>query len=170
MTNIAGGESNTIEASYAAVGGGQQNRVIGNYGTVSGEYNNVAEGWGSSVGGGENGYAYGSHSAVDGSYGNIAHAAFTLVFGQNVSPANPETHRVYFFGSGSGSPSGFLVLNRQDGDYPIHVGEASWNGHGASLSGGGVWTKTSSRSKKDRFQQLDPLDVLNKLQQLLVEG
>ena len=108
-----------------------------------------------------------------GGYSNTANGDYNLVFGENVDPDPnpPETHRVYFFGDGSNSnPSGFLVINRLDGDFPIHVGTGTGNGNGAYLSGGGVWTGGSSRSFKERFVQYRPADVLEKIRQLPVEG
>jgi hypothetical protein len=80
---------------------------------------------------------------------------------------------VYFFGDGSTSPSrpsGFLVINRLDGNYPIHVGTNNTNGNGAYLSAGGTWTNGSSRSFKERFVQYRPAEVLEKIRQLPVEG
>jgi FtsZ-binding cell division protein ZapB len=80
---------------------------------------------------------------------------------------------VYFFGDGSAFPSptsGFLVINRLDGDHPIHIGTNNTNGNGAYLTAGGVWTNGSSRSFKERFVQYRPAEVLEKILQLPVEG
>jgi len=74
---------------------------------------------------------------------------------------------VYFF---SPTNSGFLVINRLDGDHPIHVGTDNTNGNGAYLTTGGTWTNTSSRSVKERFMQYRPAEVLEKIRQLPVEG
>jgi hypothetical protein len=130
------------------------------------------------VGGGENNTASGDYSVVPGGYGNTANANYNLVFGQNVNPSVNETHRVYFFGDADCPPqqqncrrSGFLVINRLDGDHPIHVGTpGGGNGNGAHLSTGGVWTNGSSRSFKERFVQYRPAEVLEKILQLPVEG
>ncbi len=93
------------------------------------------------------------------------------MYGENVDPTVTEQYRVYFFGDGSTSrPSGFLVINRLDGDYPIHVGTNNTNGNGAYLSTGGTWTNGSSRSFKERFVQYRPQEVLEKLRRLPVEG
>ncbi|MDW8012949.1 MAG: hypothetical protein RMJ47_08250 [Bacteroidota bacterium] len=94
-----------------------------------------------------------------------------MVFGDEVEPSVTEPYRVYLFGDGTRDrPSGFLVVNRLDGDYPIHVGTNNTNGNGAYLSAGGTWTNASSRDKKDRFVKLDPQEVLAKIRQLPVEG
>jgi hypothetical protein len=113
------------------------------------------------------------YSVVPGGYSNTANANYNLVFGQDVDPSVTETHRVYFFGDGSAfpsRPSGFLVINRLDGDHPIHVGTNTTNGNGAHLTTGGVWTNGSSRSFKERFVQYRPAEVLEKIRQLPVEG
>jgi hypothetical protein len=107
---------------------------------------------------------------VPGGHSNTANANYNLVFGQDVDPSVTETHRVYFFGPGSSRPSGFLVINRLDGDFPIHVGTNTTNGNGAYLTTGGVWTNGSSRSFKERFVQYRPAEVLEKIRQLPVEG
>jgi hypothetical protein len=134
---------------------------------------NTASGDFATVGGGRENTASGQYSVVPGGYSNTANANFNLVFGENVDPSVTETHRAYFFGDGSGSsPSGFLVINRLDGDFPIHVGadNNTTNGNGAYLTGGGVWTNGSSRSFKERFVQYRPAEVLEKILQLPVEG
>jgi hypothetical protein len=108
---------------------------------------------------------------VLGGFSNTANAAYNLVFGQDVDPSVTETHRVYFFGPGGSRPSGFLVINRLDGDFPIHVGTpGGGNGNGARLTPAGVWTNASSRSFKERFVQYRPAEVLERIRQLPVEG
>jgi hypothetical protein len=109
--------------------------------------------------------------------GNTANANYNLVFGEYVDPSVTETHRVYFFGDGSCPPlfqncrsSGFLVINRLNGDHPIHVGTNGTNGNGAYLTTGGTWTNGSSRSFKEHFVQYRPAEVLEKIRQLPVEG
>jgi FtsZ-binding cell division protein ZapB len=110
---------------------------------------------------------------VPGGFHNIANGDFNLVFGENVNPSVTETHRVYFFGDGStfpSRPSGFLVINRLNGDHPIHVGTNGTNGNGAHLTASGVWMNGSSRSFKEGFVQYRPAEVLEKILQLPVEG
>jgi len=105
-----------------------------------------------------------------GGYSNTANGANNLVFGYLLNPAN-EQHRVYFFGDGNNyRHSGFLVINRLNGNFPIHVGTDGTNGNGAYLTGGGQWTGGSSRSFKERFVQYRPAEVLEKILQLPVEG
>lgn len=150
-TQVASGD-------YSIIGGGLNNTASSGYSTVSGGTENIASGY---------------LSVVMGGHSNTANANFVIVFGENVDPSATETHRVYLLGDGSitpSRPSGFLVLNRLDGDYPIHVGTTTTNGNGAYLTTGGTRTNGSSRAFKDRFIQLDPQTVLTQLAHLPVEG
>jgi len=104
---------------------------------------------------------------VPGGFSNTTTANYNLVYGNSVVPSVSETHRVYFF---SPANSGSLVINRLDGDFPIHVGTNNINGNGAHLTYGGTWTNGSSRSFKERFVQYRPAEVLEKILQLPVEG
>jgi len=178
IATVGGGGGNTASGDGATVGGGDRDTASGNYATVGGGYQNTASGNAATVGGGYQNIASGEYSVVPGGYSNTANADYNLVFGENVDPSVTETHRVYFFGDGTSfeptgfnsNPSGFLVINRLDGDYPIHVGTNPVNGNGAYLDPGGTWTNTSSRSVKERFVQYRPAEVLEKILQLPVEG
>ena len=174
---VGGGGSNTASGIVATVGGGNYNTASGLYATVGGGSFNTASGDRATVGGGNNNTASGDYSVVPGGNRNTANANYNLVFGEYVDPSVTETHRVYFFGDGSCPPlfqncrsSGFLVINRLDGDFPIHVGTNNTNGNGAYLTTGGTWTNGSSRSFKERFVQYRPAEVLEKILQLPVEG
>lgn len=63
-----------------------------------------------------------------------------------------------------------LAINRQADLYPFQVGTTTFNGNGAFLTGGGVWTAGSSRDFKDRFVELDVKDVLTKIENLELKG
>jgi hypothetical protein len=164
---VGGGWRNTASGLTATVGGGERNTASGNSATVGGGEGNTASGEDATVGGGFENTVWGNYSVVPGGRRNTANASYNLVFGENVVPSVTETHRVYFFSPGS---FGFLVINRLDGDYPIHVGTNGTNGNGAHLTAGGAWTNGSSRSFKERFVQYRPAEVLEKILQLPVEG
>jgi len=176
LATVGGGGGNTASGSYATVGGGDRDTASGDRATVGGGRGNTASGAYATVGGGRANTASGNYSVVPGGFSNTANANYNLVFGENVDPSVTETHRVYFFGDGSCPPdencrsSGFLVINRLDGDFPIHVGINNTNGNGAHLTTGGTWTNGSSRSFKERFVQYRPAEVLEKILQLPVEG
>ena len=168
---VGGGLGNTASAWYATVGGGGNNNASAQGATVGGGAHNTASGYAATIGGGEGNTASGNYSVVPGGFSNTANANYNLVFGENVDPSVTETYRVYFFGDGTiPRPSGFLVINRLDGDHPIHVGTGTGNGNGAHLTTAGVWTNGSSRSFKERFVQYRPTEVLEKILQLPVEG
>jgi regulator of replication initiation timing len=164
---VGGGWRNTASGLTATVGGGERNTASGNSATVGGGEGNTAGGEDATVGGGFENTAWGNYSVVPGGRRNTANASYNLVFGENVGPSVAESHRVYFF---SPANSGFLVINRLDGDHPIHVGTNGTNGNGAHLTNAGVWTNGSSRSFKERFVQYRPAEVLEKILQLPVEG
>jgi hypothetical protein len=164
---VGGGERNNASFSYATVGGGVGNSASGEHATIGGGRNNSASGVRSTVGGGQNNSAAAEGSVVPGGVSNTAPAIFNLVYGNSVVPSVVESHRVYFF---SPANSGSLVINRLDGDFPIHVGTNNINGNGAHLTYGGTWTNGSSRSFKERFVQYRPAEVLEKILQLPVEG
>jgi FtsZ-binding cell division protein ZapB len=166
FATIGGGRKNIARGRDATVGGGDGNFASGVAATVGGGAINSARGDYATIGGGFFNRAFGNYTVVPGGSGNDANADYNLVFGQLVDPV-AETHRVYFF---SAANSGFLVINRLDGDYPIHVGTDNTNGNGAYLTTGGTWTNGSSRSFKERFVQYRPAEVLEKILQLPVEG
>ncbi|MCX8113395.1 MAG: hypothetical protein N3E49_09450, partial [Bacteroidia bacterium] len=182
---IAGGHGNVIMGGtneHAFIGGGGGNVILpnsDNSAILSGRENRLT-GYGSIILGGYKNEVVGNFSIVSGIC-NLVEASNVLVFGSNVDPSTNESHRVYFFGDNSDVPnpeideppvrySGFLVVNRRDGDHPIHVGTNGTNGNGAYLSAGGTWTNASSRDKKDRFNPLSAQEVLQKIQQLPIQG
>jgi hypothetical protein len=158
---------NTARGDDSFIGGGYRNTASGFASFVGGGARNTASGFYSFVGGGDENTARGQYSAVIGGLSNTANADFVLVFGNDVDPTATEAYRVYLF---SPSNHGRLVLNRLQGGYPIHVGTNNTNGNGAYLSAGGTWTNASTRTKKDRFVQLERTQVLAKIRQLPVEG
>jgi regulator of replication initiation timing len=166
---VGGGHENTASSLHGTIGGGAFNRITpsGINGTIGGGEYNIVSGWAATVCGGHSNTASGDFSVVPGGYNSTANANFNLVFGEDVDPSVTETHRVYFF---SPTNSGFLVINRLDGDHPIHVGTNAGNGNGAHLTAAGVWTNASSRSFKERFVQYRPAEVLERIRQLPVEG
>ncbi|MCB2153699.1 tail fiber domain-containing protein [bacterium] len=59
-------------------------------------------------------------------------------------------------------------LFRLETNRPLQVGDDSTNGNGAYLTAGGTWTNASSRSLKEGFVAIDPVDVLERLVSLPV--
>ncbi|NPA34254.1 MAG: hypothetical protein GXO48_04925 [Chlorobi bacterium] len=148
---ICGSAQGYISGSnYAFIGGGRANRIVnsGGAGILAGTQNTINAGGGSVILGGND---------------NVANAPYNLIFGSQVVPTVSEQFRVYLF---SPTSSGFLVLNRLDGDFPIHVGTNATNGNGAYLSAGGVWTNASSREFKYSLRLLNPDSILAKVKQL----
>jgi hypothetical protein len=149
------------------VGGGDGNTASGDYNTVGGGEGNYASGSYSAVGGGYYNRNSGDYSVIPG--GNrdtvTTSADYSMAFGRGVFVS--MDYQVHFF---NGSNSGKLRINRDNRDgvttYPIRVGTISSNGNGAYLTGGGVWTDISSRSKKENFQEFDGAQVLDKIESM----
>lgn len=56
------------------------------------------------------------------------------------------------------------------GSYPLQVGTTFTNGNGAFLTAGGTWTNGSSRTFKDRFTDLNPSEILDKIENMELKG
>jgi hypothetical protein len=63
-----------------------------------------------------------------------------------------------------------IAFHRKATTYPLQVGTANTNGNGAYLTAGGTWTNVSSRTLKDRFEELNKNDLLNKIKQMDVKA
>ncbi len=167
---VGGGIYDTVNARYSALVGGAQNSIRGgSYNFIGGGRGNkiIAPVAGSAILGGTENIVQAGGSVILGGDNNRATGLYNLVFGTQVIPTVSEANRVYFF-----APNfpGFLVLNRLDGDFPIHVGTTTTNGNGAHLTAGGVWTNGSSITFKERFDTLNPQIVLNKIRGLTVSA
>jgi hypothetical protein len=182
-STVSGGRSNTASGDHAVVGGGQGNWASDDHSTVGGGKDNSAGNGYATVAGGEAnsiGGAYGAisgglynriaypcdYSAIPGGYADTLtlNADYSMGFGRTVYVDDGE-HVIFF----DGTYSGHFNLNRDHRDaapssYPIRVGTHAFNGNGAYLTSGGVWTDISSRSKKENFQQLDGDQVLDKIE------
>ena len=163
---VSGGNSNTASGQYSVVSGGQENIASGVRSVVSGGRDNIASGGRSVISGGQDNIASGDYSVVAGGYASLANGEYNLVFGNSVVPSVTENYRIYFFDEIS---PGMMAINREDADYPIHVGTDATNGNGAHLTAGGTWTSTSSITKKDRFDDLNESEVLNSICKLPIK-
>lgn len=70
----------------------------------------------------------------------------------------------------SGAGYGEWNFNGANSFNPITVGVDASSGNGAFLSAGGVWTNASSRTFKEAFAAIDPVNVLEKLVSLPVQS
>jgi hypothetical protein len=140
---ILAGRNNEITsaAQYSYIPAGDDNAVSGDYSTAFGRYCSASGNYTSAVG--EGCEVSGNHS---------------FAFGDNVDIS--DNYETAFY---NGNNSGHFGINREDPDYPIHIGTGTGNGNGAYLTNGGTWTNGSSRLFKDRFKQLDKKDVLDKI-------
>jgi hypothetical protein len=169
---VVGGSRNVVEGRYSFIGCGQRNRIGDiQWGVIAGGRDNsiglanssaIGGGWGNHIGNGH-------FSTIPGGFQDTVYGRCSMAFGENVTTF--ENRNVTFF---DGDSSGSFGINRdywQGGtDHPIHVGTNTSNGNGAYLSAGGTWTDGSSRSFKDRFQDLDTDELLAKIAELPVQS
>ncbi len=57
-----------------------------------------------------------------------------------------------------------VAFNRKADIYPFQVGNDATNGNGAYLTPEGTWTNTSSKDLKDRFEDINTTDLLDKIE------
>ncbi|NNF34975.1 MAG: hypothetical protein HKN68_12755, partial [Saprospiraceae bacterium] len=62
--------------------------------------------------------------------------------------------------------NGDVGIMRSSPLHPLHVGTDGTNGNGAFLTTGGLWANGSSRTFKHRFEQVDKIEILEKLVKL----
>jgi hypothetical protein len=169
-STVGGGSADTASGNSSTVGGGNSNLASGINATVGGGNNNEASGFSATISGGHENFNAGSYSAIPGGYRDTitANADYSMAFGRNVYV--DDSYYVVFFDS---LYTGHLQLNRDHRGiaptgYPIRVGTNTTNGNAAYLTGGGVWTDISSRSKKEGFQEVDGAQILNKIENIPV--
>jgi hypothetical protein len=168
---VAGGNRNIVEGRYSFIGSGQRNRIGDvQWSVISGGRDNGINSNSSAVGGGWGNYvANAPYCAIPGGFQDTVFGRCSMAFGENVTTY--QERNVTFF---DGDSSGSLGINRDhyDGqtDHPIHVGTNTSNGNGAYLSAGGTWTDGSSRTFKDRFEDLDGEELLAKVASLPVQS
>ena len=63
-----------------------------------------------------------------------------------------------------------IAFNRMATTYPLQVGTNTTNGNQAYLTAGGNWMSTSTKTVKDRFQEIDRDELLSKIEQLEIKG
>lgn len=168
---VVGGSKNVTTARQSFIGGGSENRIeAAQWTVIAGGRNNSIGGTASTISGGwGNRIANGSYCAIPGGYSDTVFGVCSMAFGEHVTTY--ERRNVTFF---EGDSSGSLGINRDwyngGTDHPIHVGTNTSNGNGAYLSAGGTWTDGSSRTFKDRFQDLDGEELLAKIAALPVQS
>jgi hypothetical protein len=187
-STVGGGYLNTASGGLSTVGGGQRNTASGAHSTVGGGYDNTASGGLSTVGGGFFNTASGFRSTVSGGELNCAGGAYSWAGGlrAKVRPAAAGSGACSGVGVGgaNGDQGTFVWADSQNADFvstgpnqflvraqggfgfntnSIPSGRFLNTSTGAYLSTTGVWTNNSSRTVKEGFAAVDPLDVLNRL-------
>ncbi|MBX3103230.1 MAG: hypothetical protein KF690_12030, partial [Bacteroidetes bacterium] len=127
---IGGGMNNTVSGAYGAVNGGNTNTVNGTYGTVGGGTNNLASNTYTLVGGGGSNTASGGGATVSGGYENKASANYASVGGGYGNTASGSYSSL--MGGFNNSVSG-TYATVAGGNSNIAYGNYSFTGSGSGL-------------------------------------
>lgn len=169
-STIGGGSENIVSGNHGTIGGGMQNRV-GSNGVVAGGWGNNCSGSNSAISGGRFSLIFGSSSTIAGGENDTItfSASQSMIFGGTVYLNS--FRRVAFY---EGDNPGFVGINRDDHDggilYPLHIGTDTFDGNGAFLTAGGVWTDGSSRTFKENFSPVGGSALIEKISGLPVES
>ena len=178
-SSVSGGNSNLASGDSSTVSGGDSNDASGTQSTINGGSTNAARGTRSTVGGGSNNCAGGDFSWAGGVGATVRPGNgigdVQCAFGSSSGDANGDEGSFVWAGGGaiaSSGPNQFLV--RADGVYfgnvtvsdNVPTGRFINTSTGAHLTTGGVWTNASSRALKQNFTPINPLEILNKVNQL----
>lgn len=168
---VAGGQSNSANGDNAVVGGGALNQANAATATVGGGSSNTASGISATVGGGSGNSASGVFATVPGGKDNSATGDYAIAMGNRAR------------GSGKGSftwadNAGIDFTNGTDNSFKARatggfVFQTSSNQaqgfQGVTLNpGGGGWNVTSDRNMKHEIREVDPKQVLAKLDSVAV--
>ena len=91
---VGGGQQNSVSATYATVGGGWGNAASGEDATIGGGYYNAASGGDATIGGGFNNLASASCATVGGGLGNTASGEHTAIGGGYTNTASGDSATV----------------------------------------------------------------------------
>ena len=178
MSTVSGGIDNQTSGQAAVVGGGQANVASGHWSVIAGGTDNGTGAGTSAVGGGWKNQATGNSSVVPGGESNKASGSHSFAAGQGAKAKHSNTF-VWSDGATDSLVStgddqfiiragGGVGINRNDPDFPIHVGVSMLNGNGAHVTDAGSWTNGSSRTFKHGFEEIDKTELLQRLATLSV--
>jgi hypothetical protein len=175
---IGGGRLNTASAQYAAIPGGYSNTASGLVSTIGGGGSNTASGAHSTVGGGDYNNASGDSSTVGGGWGNTASGYLSTVAGGSYNTAAGN----YSFAAGiraKANNQGCFVwgdshlvdvscnvdnrwVARASGGVYFYTNSTVTTGVYVA-AGGGSWASVSDREKKKDIEEVDAVEVLEKV-------
>jgi len=186
---IAGGALN-VASNASTVGGGQFNVAEGDYATIGGGFFNGAEGTFATTGGGGVNFAYGNESTIGGGSGNVTFGASATIPGGFTNRAYGDfsfaagltaiaTHTGSFvWADSTGAPSGTTPFGSSANDQfnvrasgGTNIYSAPDLSAGVTLApGGGAWVTVSDYRLKDNRQDIDQVEILNRLMNIPVQS
>jgi len=165
-STIGGGESNTTSGNTSVISGGSGNIASGDFSAVSGGQTNNASGSFATVGGGNTNIASGQYSTVPGGVANSAIGEFSFAAGNNAI-ANNTGSFVWSDSNGGNADTDinqFIVQASGNGGLAVAFYTNLIHSTGVTLnSGANAWASICDRNKKENFQDLDTIEILNKL-------
>jgi hypothetical protein len=162
-TTIAGGTDNTANGDTATVGGGLRNTASNIFTTVGGGADNTASGNYSTIGGGQVNTANGIQATIPGGQFNNASGFVSFAAGLRAK----ANHNGAFVWSDS-TNTDFASTANNEFNVRASGGVRIFSNAGATTGvllapGGGAWSSASDRNLKTNFQNVDTLNVLEKL-------
>ncbi len=160
LSTVAGGSVNTASNECSTVGGGYSNLSSNQYSTVAGGNDNTASGTGSAVAGGYSNTASGNSATVGGGQSNTASGNGSFAAGVNAK-ASRNYSFVWADGNLTENDANNQFVARATGGFKFYTGTGVI---GVYLPAGGIsWLPLSDRNKKENFEPINPVDVLEKV-------
>jgi len=158
-STVSGGQDNVANVQWATVSGGQLNQagngVNSTYDTVSGGSGNTASGGSSTVPGGSSNQASGFNSFAAG-FQATAQFNGSFVWSDPTGTGTQDTGMNQFVVGASGGTFFYSNPGRTTG---VHL-----------ASGGSAWAAVCDRNKKENFQDMDTIEILNKLVNIPIQS
>jgi hypothetical protein len=160
---VGGGSTNTASDNYTTVGGGTNNSAEETAATVGGGFYNTASGVSSTVGGGNYNTASGDYATIPGGDSNLAQGNYSFAAGRKA--------RAYNQGCGGSADSTDAYEDcTNDNRFVFRVTNAFYiwtkSDHTAGVllpTGGSAWSSLSDRNVKENFKPVDGEALLKKL-------
>jgi hypothetical protein len=183
-STLVGGQTNNAAGAYSVVVGGINNSAPQTHAAVVGGSVNTASGDSSFIGGGAGNVASGPQSVVAGGTGNTAAGGpnNTIPGGNNINITNTTggsfacgstisctRNNAFIWSDGTGgvidctADNTFTILSTDGGRILTNVARTT----GVSLVGGSsAWAAVSDRRVKENIRELDPAEVLTRVETL----
>jgi len=172
---VGGGQVNLSEGDHAAVGGGWGNQCMTNFATIGGGFENTSSGVAAVVAGGSGNTSATNYATVPGGYHNVAGGSYSFASGRNAKAMHdgafvwadsqtPDFDPGTMNGDAIGGINSFNV-RATGGIYFVTGIDGTGHQTGGLYCppGGGAFISYSDRQAKENFQDVNPLEILDKV-------